>query len=414
MIPQITFENLLNDISLSRPSLSVETVKKFLLNGEQYLAENPDVKKSDICPVYHFYNYGFSEGRSFCQPKFRSITKLDRINNGKKVVFCDTIKSNASFLYRGCFLNKGNSLVNLMHQDSDFFELIQAVFFAQEVVFLRPAKASFRTAYLLELSVVLNILITFDYDDLLLPEYTLYKGAVRSGVSSYNSLQNSLTRDSALLLNASRLVCSTKRMSDIFHDFVDEVTVCKNKLPTEYFIDKKDVLKKEFCRNSKVNILYLSGTKTHLKDYSVISGILIKLAQNYPDRFSLSFMGKLEDQTSIFSLLGLQCQYIPFLSFHDMINKIGEYDLVLVPLEDTIFNNAKSNIKFIESASQGVPIIASAVDEYVLSIQHGSNGWLCQNDKEWYETLEAILLHMDILPAVALRAYESALSEYSI
>lgn len=414
MIPLNVFESLLYDISLSRPSLSVERVKNLLLDEKQYLANNPDVKNAKVCPVYHFYNYGFSEGRSFCEPNFKAMPTLDKVIDGKKVIFFDTNKGNASFLYRGYFREQKEANTFIIHKDSDFFEYIEAVFTASEIVFIRPSHSSIRTKFLLKLCVVLNIVVTIDFDDLLLPDYTQDKGSVRSGVTPYYPMQNHLNRDSALLLNASRLICSTKKIGDIFEGFVNEVAVCKNKLPTEYFLNKNNVLEKSFCKNSKVNILYLSGSKTHLKDYSLISGVLIKLAQDYPNRFSLNFMGDLKDETSIFSAIGLQCEYIPFLYFDEMIKKIGEYDLVLVPLEDTIFNHAKSNIKFIESASQGVPVIASAVDEFILSIQHGSNGWLCKNDKEWYETLESILLKADVLPAVALRAYESALSEYSI
>lgn len=407
-------DGLLDDILKVRNDITKDFVKELLLNERQYLADNPDVKNANLCPIHHYYNYGIFEGRNFSEPNFKSIKKADGLVDGIRVIFFDTIKSNASFLYRGFFQEKKDLTTIIIHKDSTFYDSMLAVFSAREIVFIRPSHASVRTKYFLKLCKVLDIVVTLDFDDLLLPDYIQYKGSVRSGVTPYYPMQRHLNKDSALLLAANRLVCSTQKIADVFSGFVEDISINKNKLPSEYFINKETVKNKVFCANGKVNILYLSGSRTHLKDYSLISGVLTKLAQNHADRFSLNLMGSLTDQTSVFSALNVQCDYIPYLDFDEMIKEIGKYDLVLVPLENTIFNNAKSNIKFIESASQCVPVIASSVDEYNSSIQHGHNGWLCDNDTEWYSTLEKIILTPHVLKDAGLNAYELALSEYSV
>ncbi|OQP32674.1 hypothetical protein B2J69_13920, partial [Pantoea latae] len=147
------------------------------------------------------------------------------------------------------------------------------------MVFIRPSINSKRTKYFMNLCKVLNIKISMNFDDLLTPEFILEKGAVRSGIANIPSMKNNLVKDSAMLLGAEKLILSTKKLGDKFSKFVDEIIIENNKLPIEYFISKNQLIQKYKEKTSdKINLLYLSGSKTHLKDYTIISGCLIKLA----------------------------------------------------------------------------------------------------------------------------------------
>ena len=409
------FENFLNNLSILRPDLSINFIKEILLNQHLYLDLNKDVKESKTCPIYHYYTFGYKEGRTFCSPNFRSIKKQSLQTGTKKVVFGDIPKNNASFLYRGYFAEIRNQDKNIIHNETELMKAITLIFSANEIIFIRPDTNSFKTKYFINLAKILNIKISMNFDDLLLPEYVLSKGAVRSQVIDILPLKNFLIQNSAIYLNADKLILSTKELAERLSDFSDNIIVQNNRLPIEYFLTEDEIYKKNNKKeNNKIHLLYLSGSKTHLKDYSIISGCLIKLAMEYPENFCIKFMGTLIDQTSIFSNLGVETKFIPFVSFEEMINEMGRNDLVLVPLEKTIFNNAKSNIKFIEAASQGVPVIASSVDEYNAAIVSGVNGWLCKDEFEWYDTLKSIILNEKNIQAVGLAAYNTAVRSYSI
>ncbi|ALV91563.1 MULTISPECIES: glycosyltransferase [Pantoea] len=409
------YETFLSDLSNLRPDLTTDFISEILLNQRLYLELNQDVKAAKMCPIYHYYTYGNKEGRMFCAPNFRAIKKTSAETGTKKIIFFDTLKNNASFLYRGFFPEIRNETADIIHQETDLMTAVKAVFSANEMVFIRPSVRSARTKYFMGLCKSLNIKISMNFDDLLTPEYILEKGAVRSEIADIPSMRDSLIRDSAMLLGAEKLVLSTEKLSQTFSGFVDEISVEHNKLPIEYFLSKEDLnLKRKERKSKKIKLLYLSGSKTHIKDYTIICGCLIKLAMEHPDRFSINFLGTLNDQTSIFSNLGVETNFIPFVSFEEMIQEIGRNDLVLVPLENTVFNNAKSNIKFIEAASQGVPVIASNVDQYNLAISSGVNGWLCENELDWYENLKSIILKEFDLEDIGIKAYESALRSYSV
>lgn len=78
----------------------------------------------------------------------------------------------------------------------------------------------------------------------------------------------------------------------------------------------------------------------------------------------------------------------------DFFRSLGENlvaDIGIAPLQDTWFNQAKSNIKFIEYSLAGVPVIASDVSPYSGSISNGVDGFLASNIDEWYEKLIFLL-----------------------
>jgi glycosyltransferase involved in cell wall biosynthesis len=213
------------------------------------------------------------------------------------------------------------------------------------------------------------------------------------------------------------LTCSTEAIAAELAKINPNVTVYKNKLPEFMFLRVTDVMSRNLDRarqSSKLRILYLSGSNTHKRDFSTIMGPLLKVAQEQPDRFSISFMGSLSDHSDLFRSFGVESSTHPFVTFERMLNIIGEHDLVLVPLEFSVFNHCKSNIKYIESASQGVPVIASSVAEFASCIEPGVNGWLCDDEQEWYETLSKVISNPQLAAKCGTNALVSAKRDYSL
>lgn len=406
------FEDFLSNLVRLRPDLSDAYIKSLLLDEKKYLSFYEDIRNSGLSGIHHYYTYGFKEGREFFEPNFRAIKKTKHFESGQSIIFFDSDKTNASNLYRGYFPEVRKKSSVIIDRDMSFLDSVKEIFIAKEVVFIRPSSGSRKTKYFIQLCRTLNVTITIDMDDLLLPDYSEYEGAVRSGISDYHQTLKERTQDSSILLGVDKMICSTKTIAGLHSDLIKDISISKNKLPREYFIPREKVANKII--NSKVRVLYLSGSKTHLKDYSTISGPLIKLAQNYPNKFSLSLLGMVSDQTSIFSHMGVECNLMPLVNFDEMLAEINKHDIVLVPLEKTVFNDAKSNIKFIEAASQGVAVIASSVTEYDDCITNNENGWICSTEDEWFATLSYLFDNPEAITNASLKAYDSAIAGYSL
>ncbi len=63
-------------------------------------------------------------------------------------------------------------------------------------------------------------------------------------------------------------------------------------------------------------------------------------------------------------------------------------DVALAPLEDTNYNQYKSELKIIEAGYFGIPVIASDVYPYNTVIKHGVNGFLVKKEKDWLKYIK--------------------------
>ncbi len=66
-------------------------------------------------------------------------------------------------------------------------------------------------------------------------------------------------------------------------------------------------------------------------------------------------------------------------------------DIALAPLEmGNLFCRAKSEIKFVEAGSLGIPFVASRIDPFMDAITEGEDGLLAGNEAEWTEALSSL------------------------
>ncbi len=67
------------------------------------------------------------------------------------------------------------------------------------------------------------------------------------------------------------------------------------------------------------------------------------------------------------------------------------YDIGIAPVTDSLFNQCKSNIKWLEYSALGLPCVASNVYPYARSIEEGVTGFLASTPDEWYVKLKALV-----------------------
>jgi glycosyltransferase involved in cell wall biosynthesis len=84
---------------------------------------------------------------------------------------------------------------------------------------------------------------------------------------------------------------------------------------------------------------------------------------------------------------------VPGQPFHTMLlpRTTATFDIGLVPLTPCLFNDAKSDLKGMEMAACGIPVIASAAEEYLDWIEPGDNGFLARKPRDWFDHLDALV-----------------------
>lgn len=157
---------------------------------------------------------------------------------------------------------------------------------------------------------------------------------------------------------------------------------------------------------------YLSGTKTHDRDFQQALPALERIMSEYPD-VVLRVAGYLD--TSVFpkSLAG-RVRPAPYMSWQRLMKYGAQNYINIAPLDaENPFCNAKSELKYFEAAAVYVPTVASATDTFSRCIENGKNGMLASNDGEWYNALKKLLDDKEFYESIAQNAHRHALEHYS-
>jgi glycosyltransferase involved in cell wall biosynthesis len=137
-------------------------------------------------------------------------------------------------------------------------------------------------------------------------------------------------------------------------------------------------------------ISYLSGTKTHERDFEEAASALRRVLTEHDDVF-LKLVGELDIETH---LPGLEHKIvkIPLMDWRSLVIEEAGVYLNIAPFEPSSpFCQSKSDLKYVEPALSGVPTIASPISSFQNSIRHGENGLIAETADEWYEALTGLI-----------------------
>ena len=95
-------------------------------------------------------------------------------------------------------------------------------------------------------------------------------------------------------------------------------------------------------------------------------------------------------------------KYVPYPVY---LETMRSADISLLPLRDTPFNRAKSDLKFIESAANGVASLASPT-VYADTVEDGKTGFLYRSPKEFGERLKLLVERREKRISMARAAYD--------
>jgi len=160
-----------------------------------------------------------------------------------------------------------------------------------------------------------------------------------------------------------------------------------------------------------VTIVYGSGTRTHDIDFLAASDALFNVLSQRPN-VRLRIIGSLNIE-SRFDTFAERIERFSFVGFDRYLELLAEADVSIAPLEDSIFNDAKSNIKFLEASILGVPSVCSPADAFQAAVVDGENGFLATKPAEWEQKLLQLVDQPALRAEMARRACESVNLAYA-
>lgn len=261
----------------------------------------------------------------------------------------------------------------------------------------------------------LNIKTLWDVDDLIFDEDVL---KTSSTINSLEPAEKEGVINGAKLYRQAMLACnegiaSTSGLAKAMKEAgLETVYVVENALDDETLAAARSIegrLKKQ--EDGLIRIIYGSGTKTHNIDFLEAAPALANILKENPNvRFRI--IGYLE-LPEYFDEVQSQIERIPFCNYTEYLAYLSECDISIAPLENFVFNDAKSNIKYLEASITKVASICSPRAAFADVIVNGENGFLADNEQQWHEAFDTLIQNSELRDSMAQAAYRTVTETYS-
>lgn len=343
------------------------------------------------------------------------IKKFKEIPRNQYILIIDGVENIIPQCTRYRVLNKAEQLrkngfaVKVVNASE--FQVSQAQY-ASHIIIYR-ASWSIQLQLLCDLAKSENKPVYFDIDDLVFD--TVYtdqlsytqglsekeKGNYDAGVRNYGKM----------LAACDGAITSTNQLKEELLKYQDIVLLNRNLASSELMEVSSCFIKDYNQQSQQVKIGYFSGSISHNENFELIKPALKKLLEAYPF-IELHIVGHLDIPTDM-KVYEQQIIVHDYVDWKTLPQLISQVDINLAPLVDSIFNRAKSEIKWLEAAMVKVPTIASDIGAFADMVIDGQTGLLAKED-EWNEKLDSLIFSAELRQKLAENAYHFVLENCSL
>lgn len=189
------------------------------------------------------------------------------------------------------------------------------------------------------------------------------------------------------------------------------VEVVENALDFETLRAAEEVAAQPLRGDGLIRIVYGSGSLAHDHDFRQAAPALLRILKARYD-VRLTIIGNL-NLPAEFKEVDAQVERLPASDYITYMKRLAKCDINIAPLEDSVFNDAKSNIKYLEAAILGLPSICSPTTEYRQTIQHGETGLLAATPEEWETHLLALIANPALRSRIGANARRHVEEDYT-
>ena len=198
---------------------------------------------------------------------------------------------------------------------------------------------------------------------------------------------------------------STPALAEVVRPYNPHVIVLENQLaelpPT------RDYAAEAAAKDGRVTIFF--GALNRSEEWRELVPVLERVAARYGDKLEFVVLADtasyraldVPHKRSLGTPASYDSQFVPYPVYTQALHSA---DIALLPLHDTIFNRAKSDLKFIESAGHGAAVLASPV-VYARTVVDGCTGCLYGDLRAFEAKLVRLIENAPYRQAIARAAY---------
>ncbi|PSR52068.1 group 1 glycosyl transferase [Adhaeribacter arboris] len=217
---------------------------------------------------------------------------------------------------------------------------------------------------------VLQKKIIYDFDDAIWLPNTSENNKIVAGIKWHHKVK-------AICGWAYKVSCGNSFLCEFAKQFNPNAFVNPTTIDTIHLHNQ--------VKNQNTNPVVIGWTGTHstMKYLDQIVPVLQELEKEFSFEFRV-----ISDREPDWSLRSLV--YKPWQKETEIADLL-HFHVGLMPLEDDIWAKGKCAFKALQYMALGIPALVSPVGMNTEVVEHGINGFICNNDDQWYANLEEII-----------------------
>mgnify|MGYP002626550565 CR=1 FL=1 len=261
----------------------------------------------------------------------------------------------------------------------------------------------------------LNKKVLFDIDDLVID--TKYTEMIPY-IKTLSPSEKALYDDGVMRIGKTLKLCdgsltTTEGLARELKNYIPNVFINRNVASEEMWkISQNSLIKKDnITNNENIIIGYFSGSITHISDIEMIKPALIQILKEFKN-VKLLLLGELTF-SDLLNEFPNQIINKTFVDWRELPEIISSVDINIAPLEKNIFNEAKSENKWVEASLVKVPTIASNCGAFKQVIKNNETGLLCSDINEWYNSLKSLINNEFLRKIIGENSYNFCKEKYN-
>lgn len=385
-----------------------------------YLSLYPDAQQMN--PLAHYEVFGKAEGRS-C--KIEKETSSFLLEKEIKVIFISGDPDTPGHTYRisryaNAVKAMGAAITELSVTSA--FDNLDEIFSANVLIVWR-ATWGHQLASIYAAARKAKIPIIFDIDDLLI-DPNLAKIEIVDGIRTTGSTERAAADFFELLQismeKADYCSAPTNFLAKYMCSLGKRTFHLPNGFDEHVWYASRLALRKRLAsyHDGLIRIGYAGGSRTHQKDFAKIADVIARLLRARPNcRLVLFRKGSLPctdiEEFPALVAVSQQIEWRELVPLHELPREMARFDINIAPLDvGNAFCEAKSELKFFESALVEVPIVASPTQTFREAIEDGKTGFLASDENSWQNILSKLLDDASLRKQIGRCAYYSVLWKF--
>lgn len=208
---------------------------------------------------------------------------------------------------------------------------------------------------------------------------------------------------------ADGLIVSTPYLAEMYQSYNQNIHAIPNSID---FGEWKGLADR---RHDRIRIGWIGGA-SHSADLEMIAPAIKAVLKKYPDVWFYCIHGC----PQIFKDWQKQGYNVYFTHKWATINLYPKFmasfkfDIGIAPLEDNNFNRGKSNLRWLEYSALKLSTVASPLPDFTRVIDHGKDGFIARDVKDWEEYLSLLVESPGLRREVGRQAYEKVRKDFNM